>query len=176
MLFDCDHWPGSSKGRQSSLFHCQLTHGTVFSKSTCRIATGKDHLFAQGIDICAPDGDRFESCTLPFVEALKRTDQILLAGIGMHLTSYRAWMLYVLCNCRRRPRCDPHDVLVHNEDSESDADQDEVTDELPSPSVSPLGPEGAGCDEFGDPVADGDADFRGVDELSELFADFEDEI
>jgi len=51
-----------------------------------------------------------------------------------------------------------------------------VTDELPSPSVSPLGPEGAGCDEFGDPVADGDADFRGVDELSELFADFEDEF
>ena len=65
---------------------------------------------------------------------------------------------------------------MHYEDSESDADQDEVTDELPSPSVSPLGPEGAGCDEFGDPVADGDADFRGVDELSELFADFEDEF
>ena len=57
---------------------------------------------AQGVDVHALEDEDTYSYTWPTVSKLKRTEIIKLVGQGMHIASFGAWIMYVLCNTRRR--------------------------------------------------------------------------
>lgn len=86
------------------LFPICITHGVVCSFSKSRIATGEEHLAAQGVNMF---GDRiaptFASRLSPVLKKLSRREQIFVAGNGLCVPAFGAFLLYVLGNIRRRP-------------------------------------------------------------------------
>ena len=108
------------------MFPCMLTHGLIASWQRQRCACGPEHLGAQGINMF-DKGTKFSSDMKNILSRLSRGEQLKVAGNGICISTYGAWMLYVLCNTKRRPKQDVPRVLVPRASDESaDADDFDV--------------------------------------------------
>lgn len=102
-LGDLDQWPNVKTGCGGPLWPVLLTHGHIASFSRNRIATGDEHLLAQGVVMFDGITDSFSSLLRPFLQPLSRKDKIFLAGNGLCAATWGAWFLYVMSNLRRIP-------------------------------------------------------------------------
>ena len=101
------------------LFPCMLTHGLIASWQRQRCACGPEHLGAQGINMFDNKGTKFSSDMKNILSRLSRGEQLKVAGNGICIATYGAWMLYVLCNTKRRPKQVVPRVLMPRASDES---------------------------------------------------------
>ena len=125
-LADVEHWPGRL-GKGGPLFPCQLCHGTVVSWMSRRPAVSHEHLAAQGYHILNAHCSDFTSPLKAFFcgdghTTLSPSKKKELAGNGISLPVMLAWILYVLCNSRKRPIDTPERPIQDARPEDNDDD------------------------------------------------------
>ena len=101
LLMDLDH--NVEMHRASPLWPCNLTHGclvhTTPHNDHARIATGMEHLAAHGLFLHEAATKEFhESPLRDMFASLTRTQQVTLAGRGIHVPALSAFIFWVLSN------------------------------------------------------------------------------
>ena len=98
IIIDADHWP--SFGSRGIYFPTQITHITVMFfdvDGSFRFATPREHLQAMGFNVDMGSGTKKHAAqTIAEGQNLSGEQVKLLAGNGMHLHIFGAWMSYVL--------------------------------------------------------------------------------
>ena len=152
-LMDIEHWPGFGPAPGPD-FPCLVTRGKVimFKRGECKqwtLATGNEHLFAQGFNmwpnLC---GKKFPCARLrPEMSQLEPYQKKLRAGNSMNLIVQASWMIYVLANIRRVEKtCIRSLSMPEGDDSEGEASCiSAASDNL---CVSPLGSSGQSSEEL----------------------------
>ncbi len=98
------------------------THPNIFSFKAGRLALGSELLAAQGVDMFdCNSGRRGLSPLKPVFDQLGESERRFLAGNGIHIPSFAAWLLYALSNVRLRagsrvPRNLPQKSTAHAAD------------------------------------------------------------
>ena len=105
-LADVHQWPGAKTGYGGPFFPVQLTHGDVVSWSKSRVATGMEHLCAQGYHVL-PTRSGFMSPLAEYMQSLPEAVVKELSGNGWCLPVLAAWSLYVWAHCIRLPLASP---------------------------------------------------------------------
>lgn len=98
--FFADIDQGVGFGRRGELVPTMTSHGTVVRLPEQRIMTGMERLFAHGYPVYLNRPEYANDLVQSVAnKGLSHNDIAFISGMGMHLPSVAAWMLFVFAHC-----------------------------------------------------------------------------